>query len=324
MYSSKAPGSVMLLGEHAVVYGRAALVTSIDQYIKAKLSLLEKSYKNKIKINSSIGSALIEIDDIKNNVLNEHNKNFNFVIEVIRFFINNYRDLENKISKFELNIESDLSTEVGLGTSAAVIVAVYKVFLKFLDVKEDKKISFKNLKQIMLNIQKVGSGADIAASLYQGIVYFDGANLENIKVINKKDIENFPKVFLVYSGYKTKTPEVINLVKKNMDSIDRNIFNKIFDVIENCVQLGYKAIQEKDYNQLGKIFNIHQGLQDSLGVNDFILSEIIYSLRKDSNILGAKISGSGLGDCIIAFGNNNLLIDRKYFLDKYKIIKIKI
>ena len=44
----------------------------------------------------------------------------------------------------------------------------------------------KNLKNIMLKVQAVGSGADIAASLYQGIVYFDSVNLDNIKVINKK------------------------------------------------------------------------------------------------------------------------------------------
>jgi len=329
MYSSKAPGSVMLLGEHAVVYNRPALVASIDQYITANILLLEnleknKSQKNILIINSSIGSIDLLIDDVKNNTLSSYNKNFNFVIEVIKFFINNYPNLEENISEYTLNIKSNLSTEVGLGTSAAVIVAVYNVFLKFLNIDEDKKVSFNNLKQIMLKIQKVGSGADIAASLYQGIVYFDGVNLDNIKVINKKDIKKFPEVFLIYSGYKTKTPDVINIVKENIEKIGIDIFNKLFDAIGDCVKQGYKFIKESNYIKLGKVFTIHQGLQDSLGVNDLVLSEIIYNLRKDSNILGVKISGSGLGDCIIVIANGkNQLESEKLFLDKYKIIKIK-
>jgi len=320
----------MLLGEHAVVYNRPALVTSIDQYITAELlslKSLEKKIPQKkaIKINSSIGSIDLFIDDIKNYKLNNYDEKFNFVIEVIKFFLDNYKYLEENIFEYELNIKSNLSTEVGLGTSAAVIVAVYNIFLQYLNIIEDKKISFSNLKQIMLNIQKVGSGADIAASLYQGIVYFDGVNLDNIKVIDKSQIKNFPEIFLIYSGYKTKTPYVINIVKKNIKQVGADIFNKIFDAIKDCVELGYNAINNNDYLKLGKVFNLHQGLQDSLGVNDLVLSEIIYNLRKDTNILGSKISGSGLGDCIIALANyNSELIDSNYFLDKYKIIKINI
>jgi mevalonate kinase len=52
---------------------------------------------------------------------------------------------------------------------------------------------------------------------------------------------------------------------------------------------------------------MYQGLMDALGVNDLALSDIIYSLRKSEVILGAKISGSGLGDCVIALGTDDSL-----------------
>ena len=55
-------------------------------------------------------------------------------------------------------------------------------------------------------------------------------------------------------------------------------------------------------NVLGEIMNIHQGLQDALGVNNAILSELIFSLRSHPHIYGAKISGAGLGDCVIGLG----------------------
>ena len=48
--------------------------------------------------------------------------------------------------------------------------------------------------------------------------------------------------------------------------------------------------------------DLHQGLQDALGVSNLILSNIIFKLREMRGIKGAKISGSGLGDCVIALG----------------------
>jgi len=41
---------------------------------------------------------------------------------------------------------------------------------------------------------------------------------------------------------------------------------------------------------------------DALGVNDATLSEMIWRLRAQPTILGAKISGSGLGDCVLGLG----------------------
>ena len=50
--------------------------------------------------------------------------------------------------------------------------------------------------------------------------------------------------------------------------------------------------------------NINQGLMDSLGVNNSRLAELVYELREDPNIQGSKISGSGLGDCVVGLGKS--------------------
>tara|TARA_R110002124_G_scaffold114162_1_gene268665 strand:- start:2992 stop:4011 length:1020 start_codon:yes stop_codon:yes gene_type:complete len=328
-YIAKAPGSIMLMGEHAVIYNKPALVAAVDKFISATLVKSAEKNTNKFQITSNLGVLVISIEDLLASKKVKHG-NFSFVIEVIKYFINKNPGKTKNLFQYELQISSELSSTVGLGTSAAVIVAVYKVFLDYLNIKEDKHVSFKNLKQIMLNVQKVGSGADIAASLYQGIVYFDSNNLSNIKVIDKNKLDNIPDVILIYSGYKTKTADVINIVKQNIDAVGVSIYSKIFDAIEECVNLGYKSIINNNYELLGKIFSIHQGLQDSLGVNDLVLSEIIYNLRKDNNILGSKISGSGLGDCILALlspkykSENHKIFNNNIFLDKYKIISLSL
>ena len=41
---------------------------------------------------------------------------------------------------------------------------------------------------------------------------------------------------------------------------------------------------------------------DSLGVSTILLGDMVLDLRKQQGILGAKISGSGLGDCVVGLG----------------------
>jgi mevalonate kinase len=48
--------------------------------------------------------------------------------------------------------------------------------------------------------------------------------------------------------------------------------------------------------------NEQQDWMDQLGVNTPALENIIMGLNTEPKILGAKISGSGLGDCVVALG----------------------
>ena len=48
--------------------------------------------------------------------------------------------------------------------------------------------------------------------------------------------------------------------------------------------------------------NQNHTLMEALGVNDENLDRIVSALREEPNILGAKTSGSGLGDCAVGLG----------------------
>jgi len=68
------------------------------------------------------------------------------------------------------------------------------------------------------------------------------------------------------------------------------------------VQRAFAAAATEDWETVGELMDIHQGLMDAMGVNNAELSELVYALREDPNILGSKISGSGLGDCVVGLG----------------------
>ena len=51
--------------------------------------------------------------------------------------------------------------------------------------------------------------------------------------------------------------------------------------------------------------NEHHHLQRELGVSTPLIEELIAHLCRDTEIYGAKISGSGMGDCVIAVGESS-------------------
>ena len=59
-------------------------------------------------------------------------------------------------------------------------------------------------------------------------------------------------------------------------------------------------------------------LMEQLGVCDDTLKDMVTRLQDDAGVLGAKISGSGLGDCVISLG----IPSRK--LEGYQNIPVKI
>ena len=59
------------------------------------------------------------------------------------------------------------------------------------------------------------------------------------------------------------------------------------------------AIIKNDVERIAELMNLNQGLLDSLGVNTYELSRMIYTAR-DNGALASKITGSGGGGSIIS------------------------
>lgn len=281
-YKIKVPGSLMLFGEHAVLHGSLAIVYAVKRYITVTLT-----------------PRLDEFINIKSNLLgNFRLKITNFKIQapwelVLTAIASQLKKLPNG---FNLIIESDFSAQIGLGSSAAVVVAIIKVLKQWLEGHDKNAIAVvKAARKVIRAVQGVGSGADVAASVFGGVISYQMQPL----AINRL-LSELPLV-AVYSGNKVPTKKVIQKVNL-IQAQHTKIFKSIFAAIDNCTRSALIAIHNKDWQKLGQLMNIHQGLQDAIGVNNSILSELIFSLRQNPNIYGAKISGSGLGDCVIGLG----------------------
>ena len=72
--------------------------------------------------------------------------------------------------------------------------------------------------------------------------------------------------------------------------------------IWQCAESDVRAIRLKQWDLLGEIFSAQQVFMKELRVSDDHIDEIIQQLSEVTSIKGAKISGAGFGDCVIAVG----------------------
>ena len=64
------------------------------------------------------------------------------------------------------------------------------------------------------------------------------------------------------------------------------------------------TISKNDWKALGILMNLNHGLLNSIGVSSLRLEQIIQSIR-DQGAFGVKLSGAGIGDCLIYLSDNH-------------------
>ena len=270
----------MLLGEHAVLHGHHALVCAINRRITVRLF---PSLDNTVKIVSDLGGYQSPLDDLVDH------PSFRFVLQAI------HQHLGQLSSGFELKIDSEFPPDIGFGSSAAVTVATHAALMHWI-VGEPPKTEtlFTQALETVHTVQGRGSGADLAASVFGGIVeYSTSPEFQPMEI-------SIP-LTAVYSGYKTPTPEVILKVEQlRTENPERH--ERIYSEIDSGVREAVSCLRNRDFPAFGKILDRNQQLMDEMGVNTPELQEIVSALQADPEIFGAKISGSGMGDCAVGIG----------------------
>lgn len=277
----------MLLGEHAVLHGRRALVCAIDKRITVSRSQINNPI---LRIVSGLGNYEAPLS-----ALSDH-PDFRFVLDAVKQY-----PLTQGI---ELKIESEFSSDIGFGSSAAVTVAAHAVLMGGV---ENRMELFKRSLATIHRVQGRGSGADVAASVFGGVVAYRAEPLE-IKPLK----QTFP-LTAVYSGSKMKTADVIRLVEERR-ALNADYFERIFDRMDASVAEaigilgGAPASVPADgeaavppLKAFGEILIRNQKLMEEMGLCNAALAEIIGEFRAAG--IPAKISGSGLGDCAIGLGS---------------------
>lgn len=287
-FNVSAPGSLMLFGEHAVLRGKPAIAAAVNQ--RMTITVTPRNDR-KVRIRSSLGNYDEHIDEI------EPIPPFTFMLTAIQ------NDPVFTGATFE--VHSEFSSTVGLGSSAAVTTATVAALRQLRGLPFALKEIFS---EAVLEVRQAqggrGSGTDVAASTYGGLIYYkvDPYEIEPIKI-------DPPKLSLVYSGYKVPTPAVIEQVETLLKSTPQK-GQQIFEDMETITLQARKAFADGDWEQAGGCMNDYYACQQALGVSNEDLDVITSILREAKGITGAKISGAGLGDCVVGLGSASAEVEK--------------
>ncbi|WP_225307556.1 mevalonate kinase family protein [Nitrincola iocasae] len=282
-FKVSAPGSTMLMGEHAVLQGEVALVCAVDARIEVTL---RPRSDRQVHIHSSLCQYQSDLDRLTPQPA------LSFVLAAVSAYRTQLP------SGFDLIIESGFSSTIGLGSSAAVTAAMVVALEHFASIESTLLEQFRSGLAIIHTVQEGrGSGADLAASLSGGIVCFSPSPLQ----IEALQCPDGLTLSLFYCGYKMKTPEVLRYVESRWQQ-EPQLLQQLYRLMGETSLAAVRALKAADLITLGRLMQVYQGLMDALGVNDATLAKMLADLRQDSAVLGSKISGSGLGDCVLTLG----------------------
>lgn len=264
--TTSAPGKLLLLGDHAVVWGYPCLVTAVNYRVFVEVSL---SQKDEFIFPEGNGSS--------------------FVYTALELF----RKKFGKTHNVRIKTWAEYKESYGLGSSSAVTVALMKALAGLFSINLTNKELFDICYKVVLKIQGVGSGFDIAAAIWGGTLYF----VTGGKKIEPLHVNNLPLI-IAYSGSKGDTATLVKGVGKLYKEKPEEI-KLLFQQSEKLVNEGEKLLVQQNYQTFGKLMNENHRILQQIKVSTPKLDELVNAAQK-AGAYGAKLSGAGGGDCMIA------------------------
>jgi mevalonate kinase len=288
---ASSPAKVILFGEHFVVYGKPAILASIDKRVYVD-AIVRKD--DKITVRSNMGFAGTFNHDEMSKV---KRKEFMSLIQPVLSAANDAMQAFDANIGLDLRIKTEFPYAVGLGSSAAISVATAAAVGSLFG-----KLSRKKIYDISLDAERIvhnnPSGADSAVCTYGGLMLFNKS--EGARPINSKiDLQ----LIIVDSGIKRITGKLVSKVKHLIEK-DPALFHGLSIMSDSITSQALKAIRTRDYTELGVLMTLNHSLLRRLGVSINVLDRLVDKALKNG-ALGAKMTGAGGGGCIIVLVNES-------------------
>lgn len=281
--TATAPGKAILVGEHAVVYGRPAIAVPVTQ-VQVKAAVFAE-------IRGQPGEIWIDAPGINLSTRLSQLPETNSIARLISAIAN-----ELNIKRFpalRLTVTSSIPIAAGLGSGAAVAVAVIRALSAFIG----KPLPEERVSALAYEQEKIfhgtPSGIDNTVITYAQPIFF--VRGQPFQLLHP----SAPFTLVIGdTGVRSPTAAAVAKVRERRQT-DLAAYDALFDQIATISLQARLCIETGEIQKLGALLDQDQHLLQDIGVSSPELERLV-SAAREAGAWGAKLSGGGIGGNMIA------------------------
>lgn len=280
MQHASAPAKIILLGEHAVVYGQPAIA----------VPLADLRVTVRVTGPATTGDGIIIVDESSGqefSITAPTDEPLAHTVETI------CEAIAIPIPDVRISLKSDIPVASGLGSGAAIATALARV----LSMAANQPLDNDRLNEIVYQTEKIHhgtpSGIDNTVVVYEQPVFF----VRDLPIEHLTIRQPF-HLLIADTGKRALTKIAVGDVRKLYDASPRDI-QPVLDAIGDLVRSARHAVEHGDIDALGHMMNRNHTLLQKLTVSSAELDALVAAATA-SGALGAKLSGGGRGGNMIA------------------------
>ncbi|QBO35297.1 phosphomevalonate kinase [Periweissella cryptocerci] len=323
----KIPGKLYIGGEYAVVEpGQLAVLVAVDRFVFADI---QESQFGEI-MSTQLPEHVVNWTFMNDQIMIHVDSDMEFIAAALKVTYNYFKIHNWQFQPFHLVIDSQLTADngnkFGLGSSAAVSVAIVKAILAFHQIVLPPMAQFKLAALAHYAVQKNGSLGDVATSVYTGWLSYNSPDrnwlmaqtddLLDATLVDQDwpelNIQALPtpnnvQLLVGWTGTPAKTDKLVDQVAK---VAGKDTYRDFIMASQASVAMLVNGLLANDFDAIKRGIALNRefllGLSEQAHMT--IETDLLKQLVEITVAAGgaAKTSGAGFGDNGIALINSDI------------------